>query len=374
MKLSALSKNTRLKKICLWTAGIIGIYAILGFLAAPPVVRSLLTKQFTKEFGQPVTIRKIHISPFTLEARVDGFALADRPGQRPLFAFDELYCNLDLLSVIRLAPVLTAVHLTRPRFHIIRYADHGYNFSAPVNHYLSIPSTGSAPGFSFSDIRVSSGRIDFDDRETRARHDLTDINVEIPFLSDLKRDIDVQVKPSFSAKIDGRPIELKAKSQPFRSTRETGLEFNLDGLDISKYMKYAPATLKFRVPSGLLDADLFVSFTHTQDAGALLRVSGKAAVTNAAITGTDNAPLFKFSRLDVGIDSIKFPKNVIDIKRIRLTDPEVFATRARDGKINLATAFATRRSNSSAKTPPRTAPATTTKSKKPAAMVFAVDK
>lgn len=372
MKLSALSKNTRLKKICLWTAGIVGIYAILGFLAAPPLVRSLLTKQFTKEFGQPVTIRKISINPFTLEARVDGFALADRPGQRPLFAFDELYCNLDLLSVIRLAPVLTAVHLTRPRIHIVRYADHRYNFSAPVDHYLSIPSTGSTPGFSFSDIRIADGSIDFDDHETRARHDLTDINVAIPFLSDLKRDIDVQVKPSFSARIDGRPIELKAKSRPFKSTRETGLEFNLDGLDISKYMKYAPATLRFRIPSGLLDANLFVSFTHTPDAGALLRVSGKAAVTNAAIAGTDNAPLFKFSRLDVDLDSFEFPRNVIDIKRIRLTDPEVFATRASDGKINLATAFATSSSNSSAAVPPRTAPAAAAKSDKTAAMTFSV--
>jgi uncharacterized protein involved in outer membrane biogenesis len=196
--------------------------------------------------------------------------------------------------------------------------------------------------------------------------------VAIPFLSDLKRDIDVQVKPSFSARIDGRPIELKAKSRPFKSTRETGLEFNLDGLDISKYMKYAPATLKFRIPSGLLDANLFISFTHSADAGALLRVSGTAAVTNATITGTDDALLFKFSRLDVDLDSFEFPRDVIDIKRIRLTDPEVFATRARDGKINLVTAFATGRSNSSATVAPRTTPAPAAKSKNTAAMTFAV--
>ena len=51
--------SNRLTKVLLWILGILALIAILGFLIAPPIVKSKAEEILTRELGRTTTIEKV---------------------------------------------------------------------------------------------------------------------------------------------------------------------------------------------------------------------------------------------------------------------------------------------------------------------------
>src|SRR5690349_11073376 len=114
--------RARLRRIAIWAGSIVALYAIVGFLVAPPIARSQAESALTELLGRKVTVERVRINPFALSASVLGFAIRDREGEGSLVAFDELYVNFTLSSLFRLAPVVEEVRLVRPAVRVVRNA------------------------------------------------------------------------------------------------------------------------------------------------------------------------------------------------------------------------------------------------------------
>ena len=105
--------------------------------------------------------------------------------------------------------------LKTPRLSVVRNDDLLYNFSDLLEEFTAKPEPQSEPPpateplhFSFNNIRLQNDRIDFDDRPKRAQHTVADLNLGLPFLSNLPYDVDVYTEPSFAVNVNGTPIEL----------------------------------------------------------------------------------------------------------------------------------------------------------------------
>src|SRR5512134_3849397 len=93
--------RSRARKLALWAAGAVVLYALIGFLAAPPIARQQLERVLGEQLGRKVSIERVRINPFALSASVHNFALKERDGATTAAGFEELYANLSLTSIAR---------------------------------------------------------------------------------------------------------------------------------------------------------------------------------------------------------------------------------------------------------------------------------
>src|SRR5262249_4895726 len=154
----------------------------------------------------------------------------------------------------RLGAVVEAVHLVKPYVHAVRNADGTYSFQDIVDRLTRGPPAppGPAPRFAVYNIRLSDGRIDFEDRPAKAKHAVTDLEIGLPLVSSMPAEIAILVQPRLSAKVNGTPFELAGETRPFMDRYVTTVRIDIDDLEPGKYLDYSPVPLRIRVPSGKL--------------------------------------------------------------------------------------------------------------------------
>lgn len=324
-----------LKKIGLWLAGGLLALGILGGLAAPPLVKSLLTDKLGEKLHRVVAIQNLRINPYTLSATVEGFSVHDKNSTETLFGFDQLYVNLSAASLWNRAPVLEEIRLQAPYLRIARISEQRYNISDLLDEFMQ-PRNDPPARFSLNNIQVIDGRIDFDDQPHATKHKVDGINLTLPFISSLPYFADKYVEPGFSARINGTPVALKGKSRPFSDTRETVLDLHEENLDLTKYVEYIPLDLKVRLASGLLDSKLSLTFAQQKDQTPRVGLSGTAALKNVAVNKPGGDFLLRFSRLDTEVRSFDLAKRNLSIGNIQLAAPELNLLRNRTGEIDAA--------------------------------------
>lgn len=332
------SKKTR------WLLGGFVVFLLLIAFALPPLVRSIAIDKLQQALGRPIAIEAIHINPLSLSLSVEGFAIKDAQGSAELFAFRQLYVNLESLSLFKGGPVLREVSLTQPRINLARLDAEHYNFSDILQRLAAQkkpeePNKDPKPAlFSFNNIQIIDGAISFNDQPKGTQHRIDKLNIVIPFISNLPYYLDEYVQPRFAAVVNGTALELKGKTKPFASSRSTDFDIALEKLDIPFYLAYLPAKFHFRIPSGQLDAKASLSFVQYTDQNRApeIRLSAQAKATNIAVTDAQNQPLLKLAKAQVALREGDVVGKRFTLGEINLEAPQVYLVRDRQGKLNVA--------------------------------------
>ncbi|MGZ8467505.1 MAG: DUF748 domain-containing protein, partial [Candidatus Binatia bacterium] len=165
-KTTAMVRHPRTRKIAIWLVAIVVGFGVLLGLAAPPLLRGKIASELSKNLHRPVTIEQIKLNPYTLTVTVRGFLMQEKQGQTAALSFEELFVNLELQSLIRLAPVLEELRLVKPYVNLVRQQDFKYNFQDLIDEFTSGPP-GPTPRFAVHNIQIIDGKIDFDDQPER---------------------------------------------------------------------------------------------------------------------------------------------------------------------------------------------------------------
>ena len=314
------------------------LFAVVGFFVVPPVAKYYLVKTLSELLGRQVAVADIDVNPFSMLAVVKGFSVKERDASEVFVSFGELKLNLQAESIFRLAPILREVKLINPYVHIVRNADgHTYNFSDLIEKFTApkpAPAEPSEPPrFSINNVQIVNGRIEIDDRPEHARHTVGEINIALPFLSNLPYRVEEYVQPSFSARVNETPFSLEGRTKPFQDSLETSLDIEIDKLNIPRYMEYVPLDLAFRVRSGFLDSKLTVSFVRAQDR-PVLSVKGSADLRQFSLAELDGQPLLELQHLAVPVNAIDVFGRKFELGAIALQSPEVFVRRDGAGRLN----------------------------------------
>ncbi|MGE5190686.1 MAG: DUF748 domain-containing protein [Gemmatimonadota bacterium] len=318
-------------------AGCLLVVAVGGFLVAPPILRNFLVDKLSETLDRKAAIREVAVNPFALSVSVRGFRLDDRNASGPFVSFDELYLNLEAVSLFRGGPIVKEVRLERPFLRAVRTEANVYNFSDLLDKFASKPGEPPKKPFRFSvnNIRVRAGTIEFRDEPKERVHQVTGIELSVPFISNIPYYVNRYVQPYFAARVNGTPIDLRGRTKPFAESRETSFDIDIRGLDIPTYVEYVPARLNFAIPSALLDVIGKVTFTEYRDRAPVLGYSGAIALRDVKVTEGGGAHLLTFPRLDVDVASSDFMARRIALSRVVLESPAVSVRRDRSGVLNV---------------------------------------
>ena len=339
---NAVASSNRTRRVAIGLVLFVVVIGLLGFFAAPPLIRHIAEQQISDQLGRPATIGRIALNPYTLSFEADRVHIGEAKGNLSADAKGGDFIDIERLivlpswsSLFRLAPVINELKIDSPRFHIVRYDAQRFNFSDLIEKF-SKPSAKPADKparFSVSNIRIANGRIDFDDRLQKTQHVIDQWSVGIPFIANLPSTTELFVTPSLQARIDGSPLSIKGRTKPFAESRESEVALQLDGLDVPQLVSYAPASLPVVVKSGKLSTNLDVSFSLNGDA-PVVRIKGTADLADIDVTDKQNAPLFAAQSLHVNATNLEPLRNVYQLIEIKLAQPDIKLSRDKSGAFN----------------------------------------
>ncbi|MBU9601893.1 DUF748 domain-containing protein [Burkholderia multivorans] len=333
--LGGVARSRRTRRIGLGILIFLVLFGLLGFFAAPPLIRHVAEQQLSEQLGRPATIRRIALNPYTLNLEADDIHVGERGGQGDFVDIGKLVVRPSWSSLFRGAPIVNEVRLDSPRFRIVRYDAQRFNFTDLIEKFSTPSKPDSKPTpFSVSNIQINGGRIDFDDRLLNEKHVVDDWTLGVPYIATLPSKTDIFVEPKLRMRFDGSPIAIDGKTKPFAQSRESEIALKFDRLDVPKLISYVPAKLPVVVTSGLLSSDLSVNFVMSGDTPAL-RVSGTVDLTDAKVTGPASEPLFAARGVHVAAAGLEPLRNAMHFDEIRLDRPVIDLSRDKQGVLNV---------------------------------------
>ena len=321
-----------LQRIAVWSAGFLLFFVLIGFFAAPRFVKVALIKEISPFLQREVSIEAVRINPLRLSLTVKGFTVWERDNKDVLFSFQELFLNLKIVSLFRGALVAKEATLQTPYLHLVRHEDESYN----IDDILAEIYEGETFFlFSLNNIRVIDGKIVFQDTPKTMRHLVEDMQINLPFISNMNYYADTFITPSFAAVINGTQYNLRGQIKPFETSHRTEFDIACKDLDIPNYLSYLPWKLKGRVTSAFLDAEAKLTFYQNRKEGPRLLLNGQFLVKNAAIDDQEKQPILRFPYVAIDLSPSNILRNDIRLTSLLIRDPEVYLQRAHQGEWNI---------------------------------------
>jgi len=354
-------KTGKAKTIFIVAFALLFLYSIIGFLILPPYIKRMAVSTFSDQLGRRVSIESVILNPYTLAVKVKGFEIKEIDGSTTFVSFDSLYVDLQIMTIFKKGPVIREIKLGKPHIHLVRANANAYNFSDIIDRFQAMSETSppKKPGkpllFSVSNIQIVDGSIEFDDRPAATKHEITKIHLAIPFVSNLPSYVESFVQPSFSALINGTPLNIRGGSKVFADSHETSVDISLKDINIPYYLAYAPVKLNIKVPSGLLDIVMKATYRQYVDRAPMIVLTGETRIRDlrVAVKGAKD-DFLRIPLLSVKDVSFDMEESKIEIGALATEKGLVAVSRSADGRLNFSSLMAAppQASTSTTKAPP----------------------
>ena len=334
-RVGAVTKSPRARWILWALVGLLVAFAVVGFFAVPPILKSRLEETLSEVLHRKVTVEGVRVNPFAPSVTVRGLSVRERTGDPPFARFDELYANAAWRSIFYLAPVVDEITVVKPQLRLVRNADRTYNFQDLLDEFMARPkSDAPMPKFAVFNIRLVDGRVDFDDRVEGEKHEVSDLRVGIPFLSSLPADAEVNVAPELSMMVNGALLSLMGEALPFEGTRAATLNLDVHSVNLTRLTDYLPFQPRAKLADAVLDARLTIAFEQPSGSAPVVKLRGSTAVRRLSVLDLQNRPVLAWKRLGIELNEVEPLAARIDLKSVELEGADIHLRRDRTGAIN----------------------------------------
>jgi hypothetical protein len=334
-----------------WTVGCIVALWGVAWLAVPPIVKSQVEKIASEQLGRKVTLGAVDFKPWSLELTVHDLAVARAAGvadTSPQLFVKRFYIDAALQSLGRLAPVLDAIEVDAPHLSLTHLGGGHYDVDDILSRFnKSADKPEGAPlSFAFYNLALSGGTMDFTDQSVGKTHELRELQITLPFVSNLASQRTVLVEPKLAFRLNGSRFDSSAQGTPFAQTHKSEASFKLTDLDVTPYLGYLPANLPVKLQSALLNADLKVAFEQspklasvklsgTLQASKVRVVSAGSSMSASQTPKLEDPELLSFDLLKLTLLDVRPLERVAHLAALELSGPSLNVHRNKSGQLNL---------------------------------------
>jgi len=322
-----------------WIVGVaiaVLVYALLGFLLAPRLVRRAIVEQGGAVLHRRVAVAGVKVNPFTLAVTVLGLEVADRDAPR-LAGWDSLYVRLAPWKVLRGDVGVAEIVLVRPFGRVALDAAGALNVADLVEGDAeakpAAPSRPSRLGVALDRLEIEEAQVVFEDgtRKPAFRTTLGPVTIR---LTDFRTKGGADSPYAFSGTTElGERFSWSGTldTVPLRSSGT----ISFAGFQLTKYDPYlaeqAPPLL---VESGTVSVDARYAM-EWGTAARRLSISGlKVAVEDLALARRrDRSRAVTLPRVEVSGGEVDLLGQVASIEEVKILDARVEPRRDRDGRM-----------------------------------------
>lgn len=272
------------------------------------------------------------INPYTLSCTLSRLKVQERDGSKIFVSCDEVFLDIEAVSILRQAVVLNKITLKNPYVRLVLHKDKSFNFSDLIAPKPAKP--GEKPTrFSVGNFQASNGRLEFVDQIKDKQHLLSDLQTAIASISNLKRNDHVPSRFELTAKLNGSPFRVTSDSRLFGSPISAVFHVNCKDINFPAYISYLPVGKKIDFKSCLIAAELDGNYSQQNKSSPFLELNGKVSFKDIEIAA-DGAPIFKLPLLSIKLGSIQPFSNTFRIAAVLLESPEFYLERDTKGYLN----------------------------------------
>ncbi|CAN5434391.1 hypothetical protein BH11PSE7_BH11PSE7_21620 [soil metagenome] len=335
MNLEVIDRHKWARRV-VWAVGAVLALWLIGWLAVPPLIKSQMIKAASEKLGRQVSIGAVDFKPWTLELTVNDFAVRSQDGSTDQLQIKRIYIDAELQSLLRLAPVVDAVTIEAPAVRLTHLGGGRYDID-DILMRLSKPLAGPQPDsvrFALYNLSVNGGALDFIDKAVGRTQAVRDLQLSLPFLSNLDSQRDVKVEPRLAFVVNGSRFDTAAAATPFTQSHKTDASLRLSGFDLRPFLGYLPAGIPVKVQSALLDVDLKLAFEQTPKLA--VKLSGSVQASGVRLTDLQGRDLLSFDSLKLAVDDLRPLERTVRLSDVQLAGPRVELARDSSGRLNLA--------------------------------------
>lgn len=332
------------------------LYAVLGFVVAPPVLKSQLQKRLPAELGRPVRVESVRINPLILSLTIKGLAIGDRDGGG-FVAWDRVYVNFDLVSFLKKEWRFQEITALSPSARVVVNKDGTLNFSDLIEKFSPKPEANEKPAWPLriAKLVVTGAQLDFADH-SHSQEFKTHAGP-----------VNFSLVQFYTAPNRNAPYDFTATTESGEKLRWVGTlsvnplasegELEVNGIRPAKYGPY----YRDLVPLDVLEGTLDVSgkYKMSLNAGELnARLNnGHMHLTGFKIAPRDSTtPALELNDLELTGVEATMPERSVKVASIALTGGHAAVKRNEAGVIDLLAMLKPPAATSSAPSTP--APAT----------------
>src|SRR5215475_15787452 len=89
------------------------VYTLAGFFLLPYIIKAHVIPRVAEQLHRPVSVADVEVNPFALSLRVTEFDIRE-VDQSGVLGFEELFINLQAISLLHQAYVFDTIRLTLP--------------------------------------------------------------------------------------------------------------------------------------------------------------------------------------------------------------------------------------------------------------------
>lgn len=333
------SLNRKLRWTLILGASALGLYATLGFLVLPPILKHQLPKQVSELTGRPVRLARVRVNPFALSVTLDGFAIQDADGQA-LLAWDRLYVNANASTIFMRRLSFSAIHLAHLRGRVVVEKGGRMNFTDILERLAKQPKAPE-PEKPSKPLPLFVGSLEV----LGAEFCMEDRSLAEPFATSLGP-VSV-VLTDFRTEYDSRnPYRLAGSTEAGETFSWQG-RFSLEPLHsegtlelahlrLSKYQPYVRDQVPFTVQDGELSLKADYRFQWTPGEHRVELKQGQVSLHQLALAPSAKAPApLKLQGLEASGIEADLLESQARIDRLALQGGSFDVVRAKDGAINL---------------------------------------
>lgn len=326
---------TRWKKIVLITLGALVVLSLFMATVLPVLIRNKAVEVLREETGRNVRIEKVSLNPLTLTASVQGLVVEEKGGG-PFLSVGALRVSVSPASLYRRALVLSETSIETPSLRIVREEGNRFNFSdiLELQEKKETPKSAGIFPFVLNSFRLAGGSIDFDDRVVAGgrKHSIRNLDVALPWLSSLADEANREATPSITAIVNGAPLSLTGKINPFSREMESSIQIAFEKLNLPELLAYVPQAPPVELASGKLSLALDLLYRQPEGGKPQLGVKGLARLDAVDLNLPKGKPLLKLPSLEVKASRLEPLVGLFEIDSVTLAGLEIFASRDRKGE------------------------------------------
>ncbi|MBT9455124.1 MAG: DUF748 domain-containing protein [Burkholderiaceae bacterium] len=330
-----------------WKAGaaalvVLLLLALSSIWLLPWLVQQQVLPLATQSLGRAVTVQQLDFVPWRMELSLRGLQVAgSTAGDAPLLEIEGAVANLSLSSLWHRAPVVEELTLDRPLLRLARIAEGRYSIDDLLQRLQAGPPAkpGDKPAqFALYNLQLREGKLLLDDRPVGQSHELSRLNLDLPFLSNLDMHIKVKVQPRLAGVLNSVAFDSGAITTPFDQRKETSLKLHLDALDLRPYLGYLPKGLPIKLLQGHVTTDLELDFAQSDKAVPQISLRGRLQLNDWALAHADNQPLLHWKRLDLSLKDVQPLRQLARLGELQWEAPCLSLLRLRSGALKLPAA------------------------------------
>lgn len=316
-------------------AAVLTLWAV-AWAVVPGLVKSQLEELASTRLGRKVSVASVGFRPWSMELSLNNLQIADAAGTAPQLQLAYFHADVELQSLLRLAPVVDEVRLEGLQLRLTHRGDGHYDVDDMLER-LASASQGQpeapAARFALYNVAVSGASLDFVDEKVGRTHQVRDLTLTIPFLSNLESKRDVLVEPRLAFDLDGSTFDSAAQATPFAPSHKSSVAIDLRNLDLRPYLPYLPRNLPLRLQTGVLEASVRLAFEQTDKPS--LKLSGTVDLKDVHLADARGRELLAWHALHVAMDDVRPLERAVRLTEVDLAGPRLDLRRAADGRLEV---------------------------------------